>query len=335
LRAIVEADVEALMVGAHLLGAGGGGLSDLMAELVRIELIRTGEVSVSGIADLPEDTLCLPVAQIGSSTRRSERLPVGDELPRLLAAAEREHGRPVGALAWIEAAGSNLFVPLLASAVTGVPLVDADGMGRAYSSIVQTSYEVHGVPASPVILVGATGETIVIRAGSAQLEPLVRPAVETLGGWAMAGWYAQPAGRLRTTAITGTLERAYLQGRALLRHGAPENGRLLIAGRVTSIEQMDRSGRSLVVTSADEPERFLRIVARDVCLLALLDGQPVAAVPQIISPVSHGLGRPVNVEDLNRGQSIDVWAVAAPPLWTTQPAAELVGPRAHGLEVDV
>jgi DUF917 family protein len=306
-----------------------------MAELVRIELTRIGEVPVHDVADLPEEALCLPVAQIGSSTRRSERLPVGDELPRLMAAAEREHGRPVGALAWLEAAGSNLFVPLLASALTGIPLVDADGMGRAYSSIVQTSYEVHGVPASPVILVGATGETIVIRAASAQLEPLVRPAVETLGGWAMAGWYAQPVGHLRTSAITGTLERAYRQGRALLRHGAPQEGRLLLTGRVTSIEQMAESGRSLVVTSAGEPERFLRIVARDVCLLALLDGQPVAAVPQIISVVSHGLGRPVNVEDLSPGQSVDVWAVTPPSLWTTQPAAGLVGPRAHGLKVDL
>jgi DUF917 family protein len=333
MKAVTEEDIEALTLGAHLLGAGGGGLSDLIAELVSVELGRIGELAVHEVADLPPDTLCLPVAQVGSSTQRSERLPVGDEVLRLIAAAEAVHGQPVGAIAWIEAAGANLFVPMLASAVTGIPLVDADGMGRAYSSIVQTSYEVYGIRASPVILVGARGETITIQAEADQLELLVRPAVETLGGWAMGGWYAQSAAQLARSAIVGTIDAALTHGRSLLTAGIPQGSRLLVSGRVSSIESMVNSGLSVVVTSSSEPEQVLRIVARDTCLVALLDGKPVAAIPEIIAPISHELASPVNIEALSRGQSVDVWAVPAPPLWTRPPAYERVNPTAHGVEL--
>lgn len=313
------------------MGSGGGGKSDLLAELAREYLSRTGPITVYDPCDLDPEALCLPVGHVGSSTRRSERLPAGDELPRLFAAAEHEHRRPVDAVAWIEAAGSNFFVPIVAAALTGARLVDADGMGRAFSKITQTSYQVRGVPPSPVILVGNSDETIVIRAPADQLEPLVRPALEALGGWGMGGWYAQTNSCLAQSAIHGTLQRLYRQGRSLREQGMPADGKLIASGRVLTVEEVGGGTRSIVITSEDE--RVLRLLARNEYVLALLDGRPVAAVPDILVPIGHELRMPINVEDLYTGQDVDVWQVPAPTIWRERVAAKTVDLRAHGIEV--
>ena len=345
---ITETDVPALVLGAGLLGAGGGGRSDGIATLLSELLSGCGGVPVLPAKALSPEAWCLPIAQVGSSTLRSERLPTGTEVFSVLDRAAEVHRAPIAAIAWGEAAGSNLLFPIVAAAQSGLPLVDADGMGRAYSSLVQTTYQLGGISATPAILAGTSGESLVIHGWPERLEHLARPVVEALGGWAMIGWYGLRADQVAEAAIRGTWHRALTLGQALLAEPPAEVGasspdparpaeitlpgaRTLLTGPVVEIDDRAGFGRSVVVEAAAGPEQALRIECRNEVLLAMLDGRVVAEVPDIICPISVELRAPQNVEDLHLGQQLQVVRLEPPAQWQEPRARRHVDAAAHGL----
>ncbi len=66
-------------------------------------------------------------------TVKTEKLPRGDELMNAFRALEKVMGRKIDAVLCGEAGGVNSCVPFVVAAAAGLPMVDADGMGRALS----------------------------------------------------------------------------------------------------------------------------------------------------------------------------------------------------------
>jgi DUF917 family protein len=82
-RALQAAQIEALAVGAALLGAGGGGSPDLVAPLLRRRLGGRSH-PVLALADLDPNALVVPVGVVGA-TQAAPPVPVQGPagLPRL------------------------------------------------------------------------------------------------------------------------------------------------------------------------------------------------------------------------------------------------------------
>ena len=86
-------------------------------------------VDVDGFSD---DALIAPVCMMGAPTVMTEKLPQGDEIVIALRKLEEFMGRKVDGLLCGEAGGINSTTPFVAAAATGLPLIDGDGMGRAF-----------------------------------------------------------------------------------------------------------------------------------------------------------------------------------------------------------
>ena len=71
---------------------------------------------------------------MGAPTVMVEKLPRGDEAVLALQALEAIFGRRADATMPIECGGINSTLPLVVGATLGIPVVDADGMGRAFPS---------------------------------------------------------------------------------------------------------------------------------------------------------------------------------------------------------
>ena len=69
---------------------------------------------------------------VGAPTVSLELLPSVDEASKVLDRYEKLVGRPITAVASFEIGGGNSLMPLMAAAVRGLPVVDGDGMGRAF-----------------------------------------------------------------------------------------------------------------------------------------------------------------------------------------------------------
>jgi hypothetical protein len=121
--------------GAAILGTGGGG-DPLIGRLLVEQAIREhGPVTVLDPDELDDDAFVIPTAQMGAPTVIVEKIPRGSEPVGALRALERHLGRTADATMPIECGGINSMIPLLVAARTGLPVVDADGMGRAFPEL--------------------------------------------------------------------------------------------------------------------------------------------------------------------------------------------------------
>ena len=96
------------------------------------------------VADLPDDALIVPVCMMGAPTVMTEKLPQGDELiiafRKLGAAAGPQDRRR----ALRRGRRRQLHHTLRGGGSERLPLVDGDGMGRAYPELQMVTFTMHG-----------------------------------------------------------------------------------------------------------------------------------------------------------------------------------------------
>jgi DUF917 family protein len=347
-------DLPDLVGGLLLLGSGGGGDPRILAAATARQL-RDAPVRGIGLDDLDADDLVVAVGYIGSTSVLREKLPSGTELAEAVEALTRWTGTPPAALMALEMAGVNGLAPLSAASTLGLPLLDADLTGRALPRIDQSSLVVSGRAISPCAVTEPGGRTMLLDGVTpAEVEGLLRLVIAHSSGWAALALPPQRAADLRATAILGTAERAIRLGRALRSAdgaGTPAGlatavgGTLLGHGRIVDVVTTPRPGRFDVTTVSVVDETtgaVIRLEAENEFVIALVDGRPVATVPDLIAVVavpgtSVAGARVLLVDDARPGARVVVLALDAPAWWTATPERRAaVSPAAFGFgRVDV
>src|SRR5262252_3345308 len=208
--------LRALSRGSAILGAGGGG----DAHVTLLQALQAtedfGPVPLVDLDELPDDALIMPVAGIGATTVILEKFENGDEGIRLLEQLEFMTGRTVAALMAIEIGGGNGLLPITWAARLGLPVVDADGIGRAFPEVPQVTMHLAGISASPYVMTDERGNVVVLRAISgAWLEWLARAAAVEFGGSAVAAEYTMTVEQARGATVRGTVSLAIRIGEAM------------------------------------------------------------------------------------------------------------------------
>lgn len=341
-----SANLPAFARGCAVLAAGGGGDPDIALLMALRAVEEHGPVEVLRLADLPAGSLVMPCGLIGAPTVAIERIWNGDEGRMLRDAVEDLRGRPVGALMPYEIAGSNGVLPVTWAARLGLPLVDADGMGRAFPEMQQQAMHLAGIAASPVVLTDGRGNTAVLHAAdNPWAERLARSAAASLGGVCAGAIYCMTAEEARRGAIEGSVSRALALGEAM---GAPGAGRLpairealgatvLIEGKVLDVERRTDGGfvRGSATVEGTGPDagREIRLELQNEFLLALEEGMVRAAVPDIVSVLVSDTGDAVMTERLRYGQRVTVVASPGPAVWWSEAGLSVVGPAAFGYDI--
>jgi DUF917 family protein len=159
-------------------------------------------------------------------------------------------GRKIDAVLCGEAGGVNSTTPFVVAAATGLPLVDGDGMGRAYPELQMVTFTMHGVSATPMVLCDDKGNSLVLETVSnAWTERLARAATVEMGGSALLAFYPM-SGRCREEGVVrGTLTLCANLGLTLREAGAPT------ADPVDAISRDARSGLSSSTAVSQDIDR--------------------------------------------------------------------------------
>ncbi|MEV1243835.1 DUF917 domain-containing protein [Nonomuraea sp. NPDC049750] len=339
-------DIPALARGCAVLGTGGGG-DVRTGSLAAIRAIQTyGPVPLIELADLPADALVVPLSGIGAPTVSHEMIHGEDEPKRIAEEIERIFGRPPAAVMSSEIGGANGVAPVAWAAQLGLPLLDADGMGRAFPEVQMVSMYVAGLPADLVIMSDIVGNIVTIRPiDGLWSERLARAVCVAAGSHALMADYVLTAAQARGAVIEGTVTRALAVGRAT--EGAAEPLRALaarlgaarlITGKLTDVERRTTGGfvrgTATIEGTGDDRGRTLTLELQNENLVALENGRPRAMVPDLITVVDTETAAAVQTESLRYGQRVTVLAWPCDPLWRTPKGLETAGPRAFGYDLE-
>lgn len=335
-----------LAIGATMLGTGGGGdpyIGKLMAQQA---IERHGPVQLISVNQLPDEGLVLPVAMMGAPTVLVEKIPNGHELEQVVRAVETRLGQRAIALTPIEAGGLNSTIPVVAAAELELPLLDADGMGRAFPEIPMVSMHLAGISATPMAIADEKGNLGLLETiDNSWTERLSRTATIAMGGSAIIALYPMTVEQARAAVIEGSMTRAIAIGQALRTARSKgldplaellrvSSGHLLFRGKVIDVMRRTTGGfargTATIDGLGDDVGARLQLEFQNEHLVALRDGRPVASVPDLIMVLDAEAHMPVTTEGIAYGQRVEVVGMPCAALWRTQEGLELVGPGYFG-----
>jgi DUF917 family protein len=357
MRTLTWQEVEDILAGATALGCGGGGDYAEGRELMRRAYDEGRAVRLAAADELAEDALvCVPYG-VGGLTVGDEAVYAGLELPAehpsvLAVRALGEHlGAEFGALMTGELGGTSISDAFFPAAMLGLPVVDADPVGRAVPEIEHSLFKVHGLPIAPQAVVNEAGDTVIVTrvANDARSEALVRALAVASRNLVWVADHALPWGALRDVTIRGAIGLAQRTGEALRlaredgRDGAAAvaaaaGGRVVFRGRVTSFVWEERDGFTWgeleLAGEAAHAGSSYRIWSKNENLLAWRDGAPDVTAPDLICCFSAETGEPVTNPNHEPDTAVTVVGVPAALPWRNPVGVATLGPRHFGFDID-
>ncbi|MDH5696059.1 MAG: DUF917 domain-containing protein, partial [Dehalococcoidia bacterium] len=174
-RVLGKAEIEDIVWGSALLGAGGGGSPHDGLKLVKE---MKNEITLLDPADLPESANAVVVAGIGAPKVMAEK---GFGPEAIFAYEAMKNVTAIGGVSIDylmpgEIGGLNTITPLYVASQKNVPVVDADGNGRAVPELATGLYPIYKIPTSPLVVANKAGDIIVAYLA----DPLDTTAAETI-----------------------------------------------------------------------------------------------------------------------------------------------------------
>ncbi len=348
-------DIQDLARGAAILGTGGGGDPYLGGLMLRQALLDGGVVNLVDVENLPDDAFAVPYAMMGAPTVIVEKLPNGEEAVAALRAIEKHVGRQAQAILCAEIGGVNALLPLVLAARLELPVIDGDGMGRAFPQLQMVTYNIFGVPASPMTMADEYCNIVTVEAEeAAEVERLGRSVVVAMGGMSQICLYPMSGAQAKQSMVRGTITLALGLGRAisqarkagedpfeaLLRflRGTEyyQHCRVLFEGKVVDLLRETRGGyafgRCCIEGLAGYAGRRMDVRFQNEHLIAAEGNRVRAIVPDLIAILDSATAEPITTEGLKYGQRVCVLGISAAPIMRSPPALAVFGPQAFGLD---
>jgi len=351
--------LEDILVGCAVFGCGGGGkLSEGLAKITE-DLGAGLRFSLLPVAALGDDEWVASPYGIGSlaplsvaDRARFAGLPLAKE-DNVEAAFRRLSGflhRPFVAAVAGELGPWSTAAALSTAARLGIPLLDADRVGRATPEATQDSVLVAGLSNLPLAAVSTFGDSLILeRVGAdSRVEDLLRAlSVASAGDLgvtdaALSGRAIRRAGAL----VLGTISNARALGQAVRQAAAvgadpvaallaAGSGHRLFQGTVLECPWRDEAGFLVgeVVIAGHGPyaASHYRVRFKNENIVSWKDDVVSVLPPDLISVVDSATAIAIANPEFEIGQSVTVLGFSAPALWRTPAGLRVFGPAHFGL----
>jgi DUF917 family protein len=220
-------------------------------------------------------------------------------------------------------------------------------MGRAFPEIQMDTFSIYGVPIAPAAIADPRHNTVIFsRVDDAfSLERYARAVTIQMGGSVGYAFPMMTGSDMKRTLVPHTVTLAAAIGRAVRaarrNHDDPVSavlaagsGVILFDGKVVDVERRNVGGfaRGRIVFEGYQAYRgsTLEIDFQNEYLIALVDGEVVAVVPDLICLVGADTAEPVTTELVRYGLRVVVIGMPAHERLKTAEALAVIGPAAFG-----
>ncbi|BAS28150.1 DUF917 domain-containing protein [Limnochorda pilosa] len=309
-------------LGGAFLGGGGGGARASGLQLGEMAL-AVGEPRLVRLDELREDDLIVTVSAVGAPAARDQYVKPMDYVAAVRALNERLEGRVAGLIS-SENGGLATLNGWFQSAVTGIPVVDATGNGRAHPTGVMGSMGLEAVADYRSIQAAcggnpATGHrlSLVVEASLAVADRIVREASVEAGGMVAVARNPVRAAYVAENGAVGSVSQAMDLG-ALIEAHQSEGGRAVaetLAGELGGRILAERPVRGYHVETVGGYD-VGRLAVGDIDLTfwneymtAERGDERLATFPDLIATLDAETGTPLPSAEVADGQHVVVVAV--------------------------
>lgn len=332
-------------MGAAVLSAGGGSFPYLEC-LCAADLLRSTTVDLIPMDALSDDANVAMVAMAGAPLAMTERFVDADHFAKPVRALEAL-GHRFDAIMGHEIGSMNGIIPVLVAARTGLPLVDADTMGRSFPQAHMTSFALAGVPMTPMALCDIRDNSVVMTEAldGRWTETMMRAVTTSFGSIAAIASAARGA-TIKAHGIAGTPSRAIRIGKAILTAQQDQSdavatllqaeaGIELIRGRIVDIARETTGGFVRGVATVMPANGDVMTVHFQNEYAVVAQGDTIlATVPDLICVLDAQRGEPIGTEALRYAQQVVVAALPPTAAHMTAHALAVLGPRGFGYDFD-
>ena len=351
MRRIDIPDIEDIARGAALLGAGGGG-DPYIGKLVAVGAIKEcGPVTLLDPDEVPDDALIVPIAMMGAPTILAEKAIGGNEYQTLFDMVTQYFGKEIYAFMPMEAGGLNSMLPIAAAARLGLPLVDCDGMGRAFPELQMVTFTIGGISATPMALTDEKGNSVIFNTITNKwTEELARSVTMSCGGSVACSLYPMTGAQMKEYGVKNIVTRSQKLGEAIRtvknsKDLTPEEhflqfteGFKLFRGKITDVLRETRGafnfGKVILEGIGDYKGHRAFVEFQNENLTATVDDVIVATVPDLICLVDTETFSPVTTDALKYGKRVLLVGLKCFDLWRSEAGLELVGPHYFGCDTE-
>ena len=343
-------DIDAIALAATIYGSGGGGDPHVGSLLAKALLKKNGPIRLVPAESAKDDDLILPVAIIGAPTVAIEKLGNIEPMTQALEALGTYLGTKPAAIVSMEAGGLNSMAPLCVASQMHLPLIDADGMGRAFPQLEMTLCTLQGLHSTPMAISDEKGNiSVVSTISNAFSERLIRAMTMELGGMVYSSLYPMRGRDLKKAMTLGFMSLLLKVGRDLVAAKAKKEnmaqatakatgGKIIAEGKVVNVSRWTdgkwhKGQADIEGLEGDSGKKFNLSFQNEI--LSFRSGDKVlASTPDIIALIDTDTGAPITAELITYGLRVTALAIDCVPEWRTPAGLALVGPRCFGYDFD-
>jgi len=231
-----------------------------------------------------------------------------------------------------------LVTPMYVAVKKNVPVIDADGNGRAVPELETSLWPLYGIPNSPCVLADRKGNVVVLYTrdplDSATCELVARYIATAFENTCAFATWTMNVKSLREVSVLNSVTRCENIGRAV--NGAVSEGRdpvtaaveassgyELVRGAITDITTKTSTGFDFGTTTIEGAGKYkgkkMKIDFKNENMIAWKEeGEPAAMVPDLICLMTTK-GEPLTNADTKKGMEIAVIGIPAPDKWRKHP----------------
>lgn len=219
-------EIEAAVLGGLTLGGGGGGLPEMGLEMGLLAH-RVGRPRLIDVNSLRDDEYVVCVSAVGAPAA-SESVPALNDFALALQMLERTAGIKISGLITNENGALSTLNAYMASAASGIPMLDLAANGRAHPTTLMGAMGLERLPdyeSFQVVVTAERGATSAERGRTTQIAVrgsldaggrVVRDAAAQAGGLVVVARNPVPLGYARTAGVEGALAEAIRIGKHML-----------------------------------------------------------------------------------------------------------------------
>ncbi|KAL9642493.1 hypothetical protein ABK040_011060 [Willaertia magna] len=352
-------DLNCIEIGSGIISTGGGGNPKLMAMVARSLLSKGKSIKIIRPEDLKEDDCVVILALMGAPLVLQEKI-LTTEFVTGIQTMEKITHKKITAIMCAEIGGSNSITPLIVSSLSGLPVIDADGMGRAFPELQMISTSIYGCDIVPVLLVDDKNTQVCVYSSNSgnikSVESYMRKVVVEMGSVGALLMSPLSKEQILKVVVRNSFSEVYNIGKRVLY--AKQNslnpitsilsnqteGKLLFSGKIVNVERNSTTGFTVGncviagLMGTEYENKQCTIEFQNEFLVAKVGDENqqtiVASVPDIISIIDTQTGISVQTEELSYGFRVSVLYLPSHELMCTPKALGVVGPAAFGYNIE-